>query len=183
MLALRVQKAFLFTLLVLFTHYSISYESYDDKLYKISKSHSSFSGLYIDKNGNAVLLIKDSTELSTLKGSIFKSNSDLKKAIGEQFVTDLENFYGPHRFSKHIKVTAVKYSFSQLYEWFNQIYKELNILIKLTVNRMDIDEVNNKISLGLTNDSYKQEVKNHLLKSNIPIDAIFVDKSELIYLQ
>lgn len=178
-----------------------AFESYDDQLYKISKENPSFSGFYINKLGDSVILITNRNKLKNNEVVRLKSKHEAKKIIGTQLVSSLEGFYGAHKVlgkdrikdlaeieerepNKNIIIVKfVRYSFSDLYEWFSKLNKELGVLANISVNYIDIDEVKNQIVLGFTDEKYFLELKNYVESFGIPNEAIKIIRSKKILLQ
>lgn len=175
-----------------------AYESYDDKLRQLSESHPEFAGVHVDNGGNLVLSIADQANFFLSAEDIrkqpvrqFDSYDKAEAAFGEPLLTDLGKIIGPHRFRymEHSATTLtkadgdqyrladggkiasrpVRYSFAQLYDWYEPLKTELIGLEG--VSATDIDESRNKIVIYLTPDADLIAFNNLMKSYSLPRDA------------
>lgn len=74
--------------------------------------------------------------------------------------------------SPYLEMAVVKYSFEQLSEWFELA---LNVINTKDFVFVDIDEVENKVGIGLQSAKVATAVKDMMKASGVPADALYVE--------
>lgn len=185
------------------------FESYDDKLRKLSDIDKTFAGLYSDDSGNTVITLSSTNTLFSSRNSAslnkdltVKSHEEVQQIIDPDLAYALSDFYGRDkllqepdfsetaahaelsniratRLGKSVKIRRVKYSFSDLYDWYQTV--KFKILSKKYVYGTDIDEKNNKLAIFIKEGKFKinkKKIKKIMKRHGIPKDAYSIQTSD-----
>jgi hypothetical protein len=127
----------------------------DDKFARVAKKHPGFGGMFIDAE-------KDTIYVFLLDGDLDAVVKELKRVFGEDTL--------PQSKAKALKA---KYSFSQLKEWHDQIVRQVFGIRGMTLT--DIDDGENRLTVGVENEETKAKVEKQLKKLDIPDAAINIE--------
>lgn len=150
------------------------YLNLDEQFSEVAKELPAFAGLYINEDGQYVVNMATSDRLQTTR------LDDVRGAI--------EGVFGPSIFDRarvlrinstedDIQIESVEYSWDQLTEWFED---SLELVQAYGVASLDIDEVQNHVTIGLIDESRIGPIRDALRKYNVPDEAVTLEIAGLI---
>lgn len=136
--------------------------SSDYRFLKIEKEHPGFGGMFSDENGALnVYMLHPETGAAAVE-------TDLRRS----------GFLTPKEAAAAINVLQGKYSFSALAGWRDRL---LTALALKNVVFLDIDETRNRLVIGISDPTAIRSVKNKIIASKIPQEAVIIEKAEPIH--
>ncbi len=129
-------------------------KSYDDLMVEIEHDVPGFAGMLLDPVDNNILLVK--TTKPDTDGSVYKA------AIVGRF---------PEMSSKRFEIVNTTYDFAQLSAWYALIDPLYGVPGLVST---DIDEVRNKIVIGVETEADRAPMEQKIAELPIPSDAIEV---------
>ena len=160
--------------------------TYDERLLEVSKTVPEFAGFYYNDGGNLVVSIAGASGKSAI--TLAEQLETTKNAIADVFGADILTAGLTSRgmdvsSGKAVLQTLTQntaYSFKELYGWYGTV---TNLLGGVEVSFTDIDEVENRIVVGLVPEA-SQEGKVQLTKAlsntKVPIEAVtFVEEERV----
>ena len=123
----------------------------DDHLEEVAAQEPAFAGMFVE-NGQLIVMLTDlSRPVSAVRGAITSVFTD------------------PRFTTIPIQTRQAKYGWSQLYAWGTVLPRAFSVP---GVTVTDLDEVDNRISIGIANDAAKTPVLAMLARAGIPAEAI-----------
>lgn len=133
----------------------------DDEWASIARSGiSGFAGVYYDKSGQLVILLTDRRH---------------RDAAAEYLQGRISPYGGNGRGAGQVRYELVKYDFAQLNGWADRM---LALFASPDVFTIDIDEVNNRVRIGVRNDEVALWVAEEALSAGLPEDAVAAEVIE-----
>jgi hypothetical protein len=121
-------------------------ESYDDLLLRVEKKVPGFGGMFIDHNGRLAVYLVDPLQLPAARSAI-------------------EGVFGSQRLpAAGVRALKGQYTISQLKRWKK---RAAVMLEKPGITAVDLDEVKNRVAIGIEVDSLKPKVEQVLLSLGI----------------
>ena len=163
----------------------------DDEFLMVNESTPGFAGLHYNDQGELVVSIAPTglttqsvedmkTDLSSSLTQVFGENI-LNALPSENTIASLEGGLSVQSLAvpkKEIKIASVKYEFKQLSEWYNQV-EDIAWEIEGVLST-DIDEVSNKVFIGVENQSAQQALESALATLNLPNDVLAIEIDEVV---
>lgn len=152
-----------------------AYRSLDELLLEVGRELPGFAGFYLDEKGNQVVNIASKHDLHT--ASVSEVKGAIEKVFGEDYLDqDVLTPSGKEKTS-NVRLQYVKYSFEDLDSYFQDALK---IGPEFGLMSLDIDEVNNTITVGVESEADAVRVRDILQQFKVPLDAILVEVAEPI---
>lgn len=136
-------------------------QTLDDVFLEVSLAVPDFGGAYVDEDSDTLL--------------IFLLNQD--DSVKEAALSKLKEVFGPDRLSQqNVQILQGDYSFSQLKSWHDQLMG--TVLIIPGIVSTDVDEMENRVHIGVENHELTTVVELELGVLNIPRDAVVIEVVE-----
>jgi hypothetical protein len=134
-------------------------ETHDDLLLRVERAVPGFGGMYVDKDGQLAVYLKDRAQLPAARAAI-------------------ESVFGPGSIPPAgAHAVAGQYTMSELAAWT----RRANRLLSLPgVVFVDLDEARNRVAVGVEDDSRTQPVQKMLASLDVPRAAVVVETTEPI---
>ena len=133
-------------------------QTLDGKFTEVASQIPSFGGMYYDENGQLTFCLKEvqNEEVEYVKQQVKAAFADDPRLseVGD------------------VNVVPCKYNFMELNEWYSRMN---NILSIPGVVMTDIDEVKNRLRIGIENQEIKDEVEDKLIEMGIPLEVVIIE--------
>ncbi len=133
----------------------------DDDFEVFAKTVPGFGGLYYDK-GRLVVVLTDTTKGSTIGGAISNFLARYDPALLGKAASDVAS----------MRIQHGDYNWTQLAQWNRQL---LQLGAMNGVTQTDIDEVRNRISIGVIDDAAAVRARAELSRLSVPPSAVIVE--------
>ena len=138
-------------------------QTIDDTYAQMARDNPGFAGVYLDPDGK------------TLHVLVKKSASPAETAAVERAVrAHLARYDGP------IEIEPAKYDFAELKEWYDRMRSVVGSVPGLVFT--DIDEVKNRLSVGVETEEGRQLIEQRLAELGMPKDLVEIEISGPIVL-
>ena len=166
---------------------SEQFVTYDDLLVEVSEQLSGFGGFFFDEAGNLKVYLKGAAELGSKHYVLqaAQAREAITAVFGEQLI---EDGAGPIRTedgevlpSKPVEIVLLEgqYDVAELSAW----RKHANDLLAVPgVLFTDMDEMINRIAIGVEESMSQDQVRHDLLAKDIPLEAVVIEVDEPIEL-
>jgi len=138
----------------------------DDQLARIAEQIPGFGGIFLDENGRIVV--------SLVEGEI---TTQSVREIGLRLARALA-WDDPRLRAGAFRILPARYSFLQLKEWHDRLFPQVFEVEGVTLT--DIDEVRNRLRIGVESEESGEHVLGALAAAGIPREAVIVEKVEPI---
>lgn len=146
----------------------------DDKFVKVNEKLAGFGGLYFDDNGDLNIYLTNPNGQGLVKAA-------LNHAFGDNEIENMSprthrNFKGkPTLPINKFRIIKAKYNFKQLHDW-----KKLsdNVFSIDSVISTDIDDRNNRITIGVTDLSQENLIRDYIDSLGIPQEALTIKQQQ-----
>jgi len=131
----------------------------DDLFLEVAWQVQGFGGMYTDESGALFVYLKDAS----------------RKANAERVI---EAVFGTGRVPlSGIQVLHGRYGFEELRDWHERL---IDVLAIDGVSITDIDEANNRLTVGLERMELRAAVEDELARLGVPLEAVHFEKAERI---
>ncbi len=138
----------------------------DEQLARIAEQIPGFGGIFLDENGRIVV--------SLVEGEI---TTHAKREIGLRLARALA-WDDPRLRAGDFRILPARYSFLQLKEWHDRLFPQVFEVEGVTLT--DIDEVRNRLRIGVESEESVEHVLGALAAAGVPREAVIVEKVEPI---
>jgi len=136
-----------------------SMETHDDLLLRVERAAPGFGGMFIDRDGRLTVYLMDSAQLPAARAAI-------ESVFGSGVIP-----------AAGLRAAAGQYTVSQLAAWTQQAARVMELP---GVALVDLDEVRNRVAIGVDDSSKAQAVQQVLGSMNIPLGAVVIDITDPI---
>ncbi|HET6528241.1 MAG TPA: hypothetical protein VFG39_05780, partial [Balneolaceae bacterium] len=141
--------------------------NHDQRTVQLAKKINGLGGLFINQLGQLSIYLTQPTKQMAIATSTLSSFKPLTKTLARLRGkgNSLASVY-------NMKIKKGQYSFIKLYTWKKKVTS--NILHMEGVYTNDIDEAENKLSIGVKGKDIKAKVRKKLAQLNIPREAVII---------
>ncbi len=138
----------------------------DEQLARIAEQIPGLGGIFLDENGRIVV--------SLVEGEI---TTQSVREIGLRLARALA-WDDPRLRAGDFRILPARYSFLQLKEWHDRLFPQVFEVEGVTLT--DIDEVRNRLRIGVESEESVEHVLGALAAAGVPREAVIVEKVEPI---
>jgi hypothetical protein len=138
-------------------------ETYDDKMVSLVAQLPGFGGLYYDVSGTLVVRLVDVAQAPLARVVLLRF-------LEQELMPGPQNAAARNRAMDAMRVEAAEYDFRQLRGWYTQLARD--VLPLNGVNMGDIDEVHNRIVIGVDGAGTAAKVAARIAQMPVPFAAV-----------